>query len=219
MKLRASATAVLGAAPAPAFAFAFAFAMACVAKPARADDHEPVTRPPRFDPPDQPYRYQQPYPFITGAWFLTQLVPSPEVAFGANALGEAKSAFGLRWQLTPALWSWGIHRRLSGWRFFVVDPLARMSGSIALEQTFEYIGGHVDRVLARPGVKATFPLYHRGEYLAFSLGTSAYTYESDAYIAHDLGLYTLYGTLGIVGTYAPDHRIMQTLITLRIRYF
>jgi hypothetical protein len=189
------------------------------AQPQSPDTKDEPTKPPRLDPPETPYRYQQQYPYITPAWFITQLIPSPEVAIGDTEAGDTKAAFGLRWQLTPALWSWGVHRRLSGWRFFVVDPLARMSGSIALEQTFEYIGGHVDRVLARPGVKATFPLLHRGEYLAFSMGTSVYTYDSNQFVAHDLGLYALWGTVGLVGTYAPEHRIMTSLITLRIRYF
>jgi hypothetical protein len=187
---------------------------------AKAVPPEEPTKPPRFDAPDTPYRYQQPYLFITPGWLITQLIPSPELAIGDDATTrETKTAFGLRWQLTPVLWSWGVHRRLSGWRFFVVDPLARMSGSLALESTFEYIGGHVDRALARPGVKATFPLAHRGEYLAFSIGTSVYTYDSNQFVAHDVGLYTLWGTLGLQGTYAPEHKIMSTLLTLRIRYF
>ena len=181
---------------------------------------EEPTKPPRLDAPETTYRYQQPYPYITGAWILTQLVPSPQVAIGEDAAtNETKTAFGLRWQLTPVLWSWGVHRRLSGWRFFVVDPLARMSGSLALEATFEWIGGHVDNLLARPGVKATFPLLHRGEYLAFSLGTSVYTYDSNQFVAHDVGLYTLWGMFGVNGTYAPEHKIMSTLLTLRLRYF
>lgn len=191
-----------------------------VASSARADSlREEPTKPPRFDLPETPYRFQQPYPYITGGWLLTQLIPSPEIAAGSDASGETRAAFGVRWQLTPALWSWGVHRRLSGWRFFVVDPLARVSGSIALEQTFEYVGGHVDRALARPGVKATFPLLHRGEYLAFSMGTSVYTYDSNQFVAHDVGLYVLWGTLGLNYTYAPAHSIMTSLVTVRIRSF
>ena len=207
-----------------AFAFAVAIssllAASTTASTAAATEKDEPTKPPHLDAPAMPYRYQQPYPFITPGWFLTQLLPSPEIAVGEDAsTNETKAAFGLRWQLTPALWSWGVHRRLSGWRFFVVDPLARMSGSLALESTFEYIGGHVDRVLARPGVKATFPLFHRGEYLAFSMGTSVYTYDSKQFVAHDVGLYVLWGLLGVNGTYAPEHKIMSTLFTLRIRYF
>lgn len=183
-------------------------------------EKEEPTKSPRLVPPDTAYRYQQPYPFITPGWIITQLIPSPQLAIGDDAVtGQTKTAFGLRWQLTPVLWSWGVHRRLSGWRFFVVDPLARMSGSIALESSFEYIGGHVDRMLARPGVKATFPLHQRGEYLAFSIGTSVYTYDSNQFVAHDVGLYTLWGMFGVQGTYAPEHAIMSTLLTLRIRYF
>jgi hypothetical protein len=207
------------------FAAAVVSASLVVTTSARAQPQTPQTgdeptKRPHLEAPDTPYRYQQPYPYITAGWLLTQLIPSPQVAIGEDpATRETKAAFGLRWQLTPVLWSWGVHRRLSGWRFFVVDPLARMSGSLAFESTFEYIGGHVDRALARPGVKATFPLLHRGEYLAFSMGTSVYTYDSNQYVAHDVGLYVLWGSLGLVGTYAPKHDLMSTLVTLRIRSF
>lgn len=210
----------IGAFVAAALLACFAVETAAHADEAEKSDKEAPTRPPSLTAPDGSYRQQQPYPFITPAWLLTQLVPSPEVAVGQDpATRDSSAAFGLRWQVTPALWSWGVHRRLSRWRSFVVDPLARMSGSIALEANFEWIGGHVDRVLARPGLKATFPLLHRGEYLAFSLGTSVYTYDSNQFVAHDVGIYTLWGLFGLQGTYAPKHDIMSTLITLRIRYF
>lgn len=178
----------------------------------------PALAEPRFDPPDHSYTYSSPKPYPTFAWFALQLLPSPEVAIGEDR-GIATAAFGLRWQLTPALWSWGVHRRVSGWRFFIVDPLARMSGSIALEQHFEYIAGHVDRLLVRPGVKATFPLVSHGEYLAFSIGSSVYRYDDRAHAAYDVGLYTLFGMFGAVATIAPEHRALTTIATLRIRYF
>lgn len=180
---------------------------------------EPTTPPPDLAPPERSYRFAEPHPYPTLGWGLVQLLPSPELAIGDDETGQTRAVVGLRWQLTPVLWSWGVHRRLSGWRFFIVDPLARMSGSIAFEQHFEYIGGHVDRPLARPAVKATFPLLHRGEYLAFSIGTSVYQYDDRARVAYDAGIYALFGTIGAVATIAPDHRALTTIATLRIRYF
>ena len=207
-----------------AVAIPVALGLALVVTRAHADGgspSDPVSPPGEasFDPPDRSYTYSSPRPYPTIAWFAVQLVPSPELAIGEDPRGETKTAFGLRWQLTPALWSWGVHRRVSGWRFFVVDPLARVSGSIALEQHVEYIGGHADRLLLRPGVKATFPLAHRGEYLAFSIGTSVYRYDDRARVAYDAGLYTLWGMVGAVATIAPEHRALTTIATLRLRYF
>lgn len=181
--------------------------------------NEPATPAPSFVPPERAYTYAQARPYPSAAWIVLQFVPSPELAFGDNGSGETKTAFGLRWQLTPALWSWGVNRRVSGWRFFVVDPIARVSGSIALEQHIEYITGFVDRTLLRPAVKATFPLLSRGEYLAFSIGTSVYSYDDRARLAHDVGIYVFSGTLGLVATIAPAHEALTSIATFRIRNF
>ncbi len=70
---------------------------------------------------------------ITIPWLATQLVPSPEIAGG-----QGTARFGARWQVTPVLFSWGIHRGLSPWRFIVEEPLVRQSGSIELYLTPEY---------------------------------------------------------------------------------
>lgn len=193
------------------------WARAAEAQPQPAN--EPPTPPPKFGVPDRHYTYEAPYLYPTFGWIVLQLLPSPELAVGDDANHHAELMAGLRWQLTPVLWSWGVNRHISGWRFFVVDPLARMSGSIALEQHIEYIGGHVDRLLMRPGVKATFPLAQHGEYLAFSMGTSVYAYDDRVRLAYDGGLYTLFGTLGAVATFAPDHRALSWIATVRIRYF
>lgn len=180
---------------------------------------EPATPAPAFVAPERSYTYQQARPYPSAGWLLLQLVPSPELAIGKNPLGETKTQLGFRWQFTPVLWSWGVNRRVSGWRFFVVDPLARVSGSIALEQHLEYVTGHVDRVLVRPAVAATFPLWQRGEYLAFSIGTSVYAYDDRMRLAHMAGVYVFSGTLGLVATIAPAHDALTTIATLRIRNF
>lgn len=199
-----------------------------VASPARADDAPAEASPGRrLVPPDNGYGYVSAQHYPPLLWFATQLLPSPEVGFGSIRRTEIdgrtheslEAAFGLRWMATPLLWSWGTNRRVSRWRTFVVDPLARNSGSLELDVSFEYLWGHVDRALVRPGVKATFPLVQRGEYLSFSLGTSTYTYDQTPRVAYDAGLYFLFGILGAEVSIAPVHRPLQTLATLRIRYF
>ncbi|MBX3211375.1 MAG: hypothetical protein KF850_05030 [Labilithrix sp.] len=176
--------------------------------------------------PDTRLGFQPAAPRPTLAWAAFQLVPSPEIAVGrqrhVGPAGEVeagpRAAFGLRWQLTPVLWSFGVHPSQSRWRTFVVDPIARQSGSIELSTSFEYIGGHVDRLLARPGLRVYLPVAHKGEYLSVSLGTSVYAYEG-LRVAYDVGAYILAGTVGFQMTVAPAHAPLAGIATLRLRYF
>ena len=125
----------------------------------------------------------------------------------------------MRWQPTPLVYSWGTNRRITRWRAFVVDPLARNSGSIELNTSIEYLFGHIDRFLVRPGVRATFPLLQRGEYLSASLGTSTYAYNGVPRVAYDVGMYMLFGLFGVQITVAPAHAPLSFISTFRIRYF
>lgn len=176
--------------------------------------------------PDMTLGYRQASPRPTVGWAILQLLPSPEIAVGrqrhidVNGAVDASptTAFGLRWQVTPLLWSFGVHRSQSRWRYFVVDPFARVSGSLELSATFEYIGGHVDRLLARPGLRAYLPLAQKGEYLSMSLGTSVYSYEG-LRVAYDVGVYTLAGIVGLRITVAPAHAPLAGIATLNLRYF
>lgn len=67
------------------------------------------------------------YPRPTVSWTLAQLIPSPKVSFGDRGVHGA-----LGWQLTPLSYAWGVHRRISPWRSFVVDPFARYGGSLEM---------------------------------------------------------------------------------------
>ncbi len=177
-------------------------------------------------PPDTSLGYRQASPRPTLGWAVLQLLPSPEIAVGRHrhidvngSVDESLStAFGLRWQVTPLLWSFGVHRSQSRWRYLVVDPFARVSGSIELSATAEYIGGHVDRLLVRPGLRAYLPLAEKGEYLSMSLGTSVYAYEG-LRVAYDVGVYTLAGIVGFRMTVAPAHAPLAAIATLNLRYF
>lgn len=183
---------------------------------------------PRVIPqPERRYTYTEPQPYPSFAWLGVQALPSPELAVGrvrtVGPTGESQvdteTAFGLRWQLSPLVWSWGMNRRVSPWRWLVVDPLARHSGSLELSGTFEYIFGHVDRLIVRPGVRAYFPVAQRGEYLSVSVGTSTYAYDEKMRVAYDVGAYVLFGLFGVQATIAPDHGPLSAIATLRIRYF
>lgn len=180
----------------------------------------------RLSPPDMGLGYHTPPVHPTLAWAVLQLVPSPEVAIGrqrhTDATGEvsrgATAAAGLRWQLTPALWSFGASRHQPRWRTLMVDPIARHSGSLELSTSFEYIGGRVDRLLVRPGLRVYLPVVQRGEYLSLSLGTSVYAYDG-ARVAYDVGAHVLGGVVGLRITVAPTHAPLTTIATLELRYF
>lgn len=184
-------------------------------------------KPPSMTPPDTSYTYAEPRLRPTLPWLLAQLVPSPSLGFGhathTDVFGASEQrvdvSFGFRWQVTPVLWSWGVHRGLSPWRFLVVDPVARFSGSLETTFALDYFLGYVDRLIVRPGIAANFPLVQRGEYLSMSLGTSAYVYDGIPRVAYDVGAYTLFGLFGVQFTVAPSHDTLRAMTTFRIRYF
>lgn len=199
--------------------------MMTLVTPARADE-PPALDVHRAPMPDDTLARHEPQPYPTIPWILMQLLPSPELAFGKTKVIDVnghvddsiRTAFGLRWQLTPVLWSFGVHRSTSRWRYFVVDPFARHSGSIELSTSFEWIGGHYDGVVVRPGVRVYLPLMEKGEMLSGSLGTSVYAADG-LRVAYDAGLYILNGFLGLQVTVAPNHQPLATIATIRLRYF
>jgi hypothetical protein len=153
----------------------------------------------------------------TLAWMLTQLLPSPEIA-----VGQGTGRFGARWQVTPLLYSWGVNRKLSPWRFLVVEPLVRQSGSIELYLSPEYLvygSSAADGLLGRAGVRSYFPLVEHGDYLSVSLGASEYWFADRPGTAVEAGAYTLFGTLGVQATYSPSRSPAEWIFTLRVRYF
>jgi hypothetical protein len=120
------------------------------------------------------------------------------------------------------LYSFGINRKLSPWRTFVVEPLVRHAGSIELFASPEYITVTPDFThnwMFRGGVRAYYPLVQRGEYLSCSLGGSALYFRERAAASYEAGLYTLFGIFGAQVTYTPTEALRSTTITLSIRYF
>lgn len=154
---------------------------------------------------------------VTLPWVVTQLVPSPELAYGRDV-----ARLGARWQLTPLLYSWGIHRGLSPWRFFVAEPFVRQSGSVELFFTPEYLvygSSLADGAMLRAGTRAYFPLAAQGEYLSASVGTSAFLFEGRWGAAYEVGAYALFGIVGVQLTYTPSAPPIAWMATLRLRYF
>jgi hypothetical protein len=146
-------------------------------------------------------------------WLVAQLIPSPEVAAGG-----ASALFGLRWQVTPLLYSFGINRRLSPWRELVVEPLVRQAGSLELYGSPEYIAIR-DGLLLRAGVRSYFPLVEKGDYLSVSIGSSAYLFQEHGGAAFEVGAYAMFGMVGLQLTYSPTQAPIAWITTFRIRYF
>ncbi|MCK5457377.1 MAG: hypothetical protein KAI45_09655, partial [Melioribacteraceae bacterium] len=46
-------------------------------------------------------------------WGVAQLIPSPEWITTSSS-----AKFGMRWQVTPLLFSFGMNKKLSPWRYF-----------------------------------------------------------------------------------------------------
>lgn len=145
-------------------------------------------------------------------------MPSPQWT-----LTERRSPrFGVRWQVTPFLYSLGIRRGLRPFRFFVVEPSVRHSGSFELFLSPEYAvspGPFEHGMLGRAGARLYVPLAHNGEYLSCSAGASAFVTHAGPGGAIEIGLYTLAGVLGLQVTHTPAPATRTTTLTLSVRYF
>jgi hypothetical protein len=151
-------------------------------------------------------------------WISSQFIPSPQLI----SVQDEGLKFGLRWQVTPVLYSFGINRKLSPWRFLVAEPLVRQNGSIELFLTPEWLNlteKFKTNWLFRTGIRAYFPLYRRGEYLSGSVATSYYNYNGEQGISYEAGIYLFFGILGFQATYSPDMKTSPWIFTLRLRYF
>ncbi len=158
----------------------------------------------------------EPSVHVTLPWVATQLVPSPELA-----MGNGGARFGLRWQVTPLLFSWGIHHGLSPWRWLVAEPYVRQSGSLEIYVSPEFFatGSFGESWALRTGVRSYFPLVEHGEYLSVSIGSSHLLIAGRSFAAGELGAYVLFGVLGAQLTLSPGGGPIATIATLRVRYF
>jgi hypothetical protein len=162
-------------------------------------------------------RVQDPEVVPSLGWALWQLLPSPQLGFGDDG-----ARFGLRWQLTPVLYSFALDSRLDRWRWLVAEPIVRHSGSIELFASPEYLaldGGIEDRFGLRGGLRAHFGLIGRGDNLSVSLGGSYFRFAEHDGVSLEAGAYILFGALGLVLTHSPGFAPAPWLATLRLRYF
>lgn len=152
------------------------------------------------------------HPSPSPLWLGMQLVPSVDVGIGESA------AAGLRWQLTPLSLSWAINRRLAPWRIFVVEPMVRYGGSVELFVSPGIWFGDEVLGLMRVGARAYVGLIEHGEQLSASAGIAYQRLGEENTAWLELGLYTLYGVVGLqVAVAAPDAR-WPVVVSLHVRY-
>jgi len=173
--------------------------------------------PPVWDRPGPRASATPPGTRLTFSWALAQLVPSPELAVGRDG-----ALFGLRWQLTPFSYSFGIDRRLSPFRSFVVEPLFRTSGSLELFFAPEYLAldsPQSKRFGFRTGVRAFFPVLERGDYVSVSVGAAYARFGDVEAAAYQAGVYILFGFLGLEQSFAPALAEARWITTFNLRFF
>jgi hypothetical protein len=133
----------------------------------------------------------------------------------------------MRWQITPLLYAFGLNAAARRpLRFLVAEPMARHGGSVEAYVSPEFTGGapHGETGwMGRAGLRAYVPILDRGETLSWSAGGSYYRASAQPRswggAAVDVGLYTLFGTLGAVVTYSPGLTDRQLVATLNVRIF
>jgi hypothetical protein len=185
--------------------------------PSRADRERPPAPPPHALAPAEVDHVREPSPRVSLDWALFQLLPSPGVA-----IGEQGARFGLRWQLTPVLYSFALDARLSRWRWFVVEPVVRQSGSVELFVAPEYLaldGGLAERLGVRAGLRSYFGVIQRGDYLSLSLGSSYYQFPDARGVSIEAGAQILFGALGLFVEHSPGFDAAPWYVSLRLRYF
>ncbi|MBI2392189.1 MAG: hypothetical protein HYV09_21555 [Deltaproteobacteria bacterium] len=159
-----------------------------------------------------PARAADHHPTPTIPWIVAQGIPSPGVA--GDREGRTLS---LRWQVTPLLWSWGIHRRASRrFRLFVVEHSMRGSGSFEVWIGPEWLRDE-PRWLARGGLRSHFPVAQRGEALSMSIGTGAWTDGRSSGPVLEFGAYVLFGLFGVQVSHAPGLARAEWTVTFSVR--
>jgi hypothetical protein len=150
-------------------------------------------------------------------WAAAQFIPSPEMivmADGAHA--------GMRWQITPFLYSFGMNPRLSPLRSLVVEPVVRHSGSTELFVSPEYLAAGArteSRWMLRVGLRSYAPILHKGEYLSLSAGGSGFYFQGRGGAAYEVGAYVLAGLFGLQITVSPSGPLRSAIFTLSVRPF
>lgn len=140
-----------------------------------------------------------------GSWALLQTIPSPVFFDDRNEFNSGLK-FGLRWHVVPVSYSFNSNKYVSPFNFFYLKPVKRFSGSV--ETYFEpslipggFRNSSLKKFTYNTGVRLVLPVFHKGEYLAVSLGAGYYDQRSferkyDG-VTYEAGVYSFFGMLGL----------------------
>ena len=115
-----------------------------------------------------------------------------------------------------------MNRKLSPWRWFVVEPFVRQVGSVELFCSPEYVNLKEDtnsRWSFRTGLRGYIPIWQHGEYLSASAAGSYFVLGRERGVSYEAGLYFFAGIVGMQTTYSPSLTNAPWIFTLRLRYF
>lgn len=148
-------------------------------------------------------------------WGVAQLVPSPVLVTGSEGFRG-----GMRWQLTPLVFAFGLHEHR--FRSLWVPPVARASGAIELFVSPAWLccaPGDRTGWMLYGGARVYFPLEHRGENLSASFGASYYRASPHHGAAFELAIYALSSIVGLSITVAPWLTAREVSTALTIRFY
>lgn len=140
-----------------------------------------------------------------GSWALLQTVPSPTFFDDRNDVTSGIK-FGLQWHVVPVSYSFNANKYVSPFNFLFLKPVKRFSGSV--ETYFEpalvpggFRNNSLKKFMYNAGIRVVLPVFHRGEYLAVSLGAGYYNQQSferkyDG-VTYEAGVYSFFGMLGL----------------------
>ena len=160
------------------------------------------------------------------SWALLQAIPSPGFYEDRNEL-ESGIKFGIEWQVIPISYSFNANKYVSDFSILHIKPNKRFSGSAEIFFEPAIVPGgfkrnDLNKFSYKAGVRTVIPLFHKGEYLSFSLGAGYYRQSSPAEkydgITYEAGVYSFFGMLGLKFNY-NQNAVSRYNIGLYIKYY
>lgn len=160
------------------------------------------------------------------SWVLLQAIPSPGFYEDRNG-NETGIKFGVEWQVIPVSYSFNANKYVSDFSFLHIKPNKRFSGSAEIFFEPSIIPGgfrrsDLKKFTYKAGLRTVIPVFHRGEYLSFSLGAGYYRQNSPDIkyegITYEAGVYSFFGMLGIKFNYNKNAQSRYN-IGLYIKYY
>ena len=150
---------------------------------------------------------------LNSSWLMYQAVPG--ISWTSHPGG---TNFALEWEAAPVLYSFGMTKLVSPWKFFFVRPPARFTGSLEFVVAGEVYTSRLND--SHVGFSTTLlghvPLVEYGEYLALNLGAARHWFSDTPHDFVVVGLSTVFGFVEYNIRYAPRDKIWIHQIAARM---